>query len=168
MNTSTLKHQRASPAKSKSPIRSAASPRKTLNSPSPSKRQKISDEAITAKMKSMRDKLCNTLDAYILILETNAPLRCLEHNSVLSLYCETEQKLLCANCVYRSNSHKLHKVFPIEKCYKQIARDVEQMTRQIDREIQWAEGASKSILELFKEEEKNTNEAILSLAHIYD
>lgn len=138
MNTSTLKSSyKTNPSRSKSQGKLAASPRKTIGSPTSTSPQKKvtrpNQTAIASKMKTMRQKLCTTLDAHILILETHAPMRCLEHNSVLSLYCETEQKLLCANCVYRSNNHKLHRVFPLQKCYKQISRDVEQMSRQVDR-----------------------------------
>jgi hypothetical protein len=85
-----------------------------------------------------------------LIFETNAPLRCLEHNSVLSLYCETEQKLLCANCIFRNGLHRHHRVLPIDKCYKQIVRDIEQMSRQAEREITWANSTLTNVLEYVK------------------
>lgn len=96
MNTSTMKSSISGRSKSKSASRPTISPKKNaptnISSQSPSAKRakgKLPEDAFITEMKRMREKLCNTLDAYILIFETNAPLRCLEHNSVLSLYCET-------------------------------------------------------------------------------
>jgi len=96
-----------------------------------------SEDILLESLRKTREKICNTLDAYILIFRTDSPMRCLEHNSVLSLYCETEQKLLCANCVYKNGNHRLHKIYPLEKCYKNIARDVDLISRHSEREVSW-------------------------------
>lgn len=92
MSTPTFNRD-STASKNKSPNKSQSKSRlNSTRNTSPNalaKKPQPSSEALASKMKSMRDKLCNILDAHILILETNAPMRCLEHNSVISLYCET-------------------------------------------------------------------------------
>ena len=93
MNTLALK----SPAKNRSPSPTRASnprsPNKLAKSPyrsfSPQKKKlsKADDDAVIDKLKKVREKICASLDAYTVILSTDSPMRCLEHNSVLSLYC---------------------------------------------------------------------------------
>lgn len=71
----------SSSSKNKSPNKSQSKSRlNSTRNTSPNalaKKPHPSSEALASKMKSMRDKLCNILDAHILILETNAPMRCL-------------------------------------------------------------------------------------------
>lgn len=112
--------------------------------------------------------MCSNIDTCALMVQSNAPMRCLEHNSVLSLYCETEQRLLCANCVFRNGAHRLHKVYPLEKCYLQISRDVDLMARHVEREVGWAEGYSNSVYQFIKAEEELAGQAIVSLAKKYE
>jgi hypothetical protein len=75
-------------------------------------------------MKKNRERLCNTLDTYTLLIRSNHPIRCLEHNSTISIYCETEQKLLCSNCIFSKLDHKYHKVVPVDKVFDKITRDI--------------------------------------------
>jgi len=79
--------------------------------------------------------LSKTLDTYTLLIRSKNPIRCLEHNSNISIYCETEQKLLCANCIFGRVEHKFHRVTPIDHSYDKIEKDVDTMNRLIDREV---------------------------------
>lgn len=65
------------------------SPTKNQTNNPPTQTNANVEESFVKGMKKIRDKLSTTLDAHYLVLETGAPIRCLEHNSVISLYCET-------------------------------------------------------------------------------
>ncbi len=41
--------------------------------------------------------------------------KCYQHNNVQTMYCITDKKPLCVNCLYISNLHKPHKVIPLQK-----------------------------------------------------
>jgi hypothetical protein len=77
--------------------------------------------------------LTKQLDTYTLLIRSKNPIRCLEHNSNISIYCETEQKLLCANCIFGRVEHKFHRVTPIDHSYEKIEKDVDTMNRLIER-----------------------------------
>ncbi len=86
-------------------------------------------------MQYNRSNLCNNLDTYTLLIRMRKPIRCMQHNSNISLYCESEQKLLCANCIMGKNVHKYHKVTPIEKCMGQLEQDISKMRMDISAEV---------------------------------
>ena len=70
--------------------------------------------------------------------------------------------------MYSNGNHKLHKVYPIEKSYKQMARDVDLISRQSERELVWINSSISSITQYLDDEEKAANAAIISLARRFD
>ncbi len=68
----------------KSPIRAKATPTR-----SPAKKEGLSDTMIEDKLRRNREKLTHTLDTYTMLIRSSTPIRCLEHNSVVSIFCET-------------------------------------------------------------------------------
>jgi hypothetical protein len=55
------------------------------------------------------------IDSYTSVFLAKAPQRCLQHNNVITLYCFNEHRPLCVTCMYQNNSHKKHKVMPINR-----------------------------------------------------
>jgi hypothetical protein len=53
----------------------------------------------------------------------NAQLRCLTHANVLTIYCQTERRALCANCVYGVARHRTHKLVPLKDAQEFIIED---------------------------------------------
>lgn len=51
------------------------------------------------------------------------PQKCLQHNNNLTLYCENDQKPLCASCMYQNQIHKQHRVLPLNNCLDLLKRD---------------------------------------------
>ncbi len=51
------------------------------------------------------------------------PQRCMQHNNVLTLYCLTERRILCVNCIYGITKHRTHKVIPLRDSYDDINKD---------------------------------------------
>jgi hypothetical protein len=70
-----------------------------------------------------------------MLIRSNNPIRCLEHNSVISIFCETEGRLLCTNCVFGKNEHKFHRINPVDKSYDKMKESLEKMKPLIDKEI---------------------------------
>jgi len=46
------------------------------------------------------------------------PQKCFHHSNNFSLYCENDQKPLCASCVHQNQVHKAHKIIPLALCSK--------------------------------------------------
>jgi hypothetical protein len=114
----------------KSPIRQKATPSK-----SPGKKEGLSDTQIEDKLKRNREKLTHTLDTYSMLIRSNTPIRCLEHNSVVSIFCETEGRLLCTNCVFGRNDHKFHRISPIDKSHERIRDSLQRLQPVVEKEM---------------------------------
>ena len=108
------------------------------------------------------------LENYILLIRSKNPIRCLEHNTNLSLYCETEQKLLCANCIFGRQDHKFHRVVPIDRSLDKIERDIEAMSRLIDRETTAMKATNAKIMQQLIEEENEAQRELTSLVTQYE
>jgi hypothetical protein len=78
------------------------------------------DKGAKLKLSRSREKLTQDLNTYTLLIRSRNPIRCLEHNTNISIYCETEQKLLCANCIYGRTEHKFHRVTPLDRSLDKI------------------------------------------------
>jgi len=65
----------------------------------------------------------------------NAQVRCLDHSNVLTIYCQTERKALCANCVYGINRHRTHKLLPLKDAATYIMEDNTILWNQINEDL---------------------------------
>lgn len=115
------------PKRSTTPSRSQPNKRST-NSKSPFSKNSPNDDLIEEKLRKNREKLGHTLDTYTMLIRSKHPIRCLEHNSIVSIYCETENRLLCTNCIFGKNDHKFHKMTPIDKSHDKLIENIEKMT----------------------------------------
>lgn len=115
----------------KSPIR----PKPTSASKSPNKKEGLSDYQIEDKLRRNRERLTHTLDTYSMLIRSNTPIRCLEHNSVVSIFCETEGRLLCTNCVFGKNEHKFHRISPIDKSHDRIRDSLQRLQPFVEKEM---------------------------------
>ncbi len=70
-----------------------------------------------------------------MLIRSGHPIRCLEHNSVVSIFCESENRLLCTNCVFGKNDHRFHKIHPIDKSYEKVRLEIDKMKPAIAKEI---------------------------------
>jgi hypothetical protein len=57
------------------------------------------------------------------------PQKCFQHNNNYTLYCENDQKPICASCMYQNQIHKLHKVLPLNSCEDQLQRDCQKLEK---------------------------------------
>lgn len=64
-----------------------------------------------------------------------AQIRCLDHSNVLTIYCITERKALCANCVYGYNRHRTHKLVPLKDAIQEINEDSSLLWNQINSDL---------------------------------
>lgn len=93
-------------------------------------RQKLSavvGSPIEEKMRIHRERLGHTMDTYTMLIRSKHPIRCLEHNSAVSAYCENDNRLLCPSCLIGRSQHKLHRVYPVDKCQQQILNGAKKM-----------------------------------------
>lgn len=77
------------PQKSKlTPSKSIGKERSTP-AKSPQNKTALDSYLVEAKLRQNRERLTHTLDTYTMLIRSKHPLRCLEHNSTLSIYCQT-------------------------------------------------------------------------------
>jgi uncharacterized protein YhbP (UPF0306 family) len=74
----------------------------------------------------------------------NAQIRCLDHSNILTIYCQTERKTLCANCVYGFNRHKTHKLLPLKDANELIREDNNYFWVQINEDLKKMDDSIKS------------------------
>ena len=61
--------------------------------------------------------------------------RCLLHNNTLTLYCLTERRVLCVNCIYGVTKHRTHKVLPLKDCLEDVRKDNDMLRNLIDADL---------------------------------
>ena len=84
-------------------------------------------------MRHNREKLTHTLDTYTMLIHSNNPIRCLEHNSVVSVFCESDNTLLCSNCMLGKVEHKFHKMTPIDKSETLVRDRLPKMGHSVEK-----------------------------------
>lgn len=57
---------------------------------------------------------------YSLFQGHSGTLRCMEHNNQQTVYCITERRVLCTNCVFGAARHRTHKLKPLKDAYQYI------------------------------------------------
>ncbi|KAL4486888.1 hypothetical protein ABPG72_009652 [Tetrahymena utriculariae] len=72
------------------------------------------------------DSLNQNFTAQSQTKKTNIELsECNEHNEPYSLFCETDKKLCCVNCVYKGQgSHKNHNVIPLKQSFNMLKQEL--------------------------------------------
>ena len=75
------------------------------------------------------------LDLFKLMDSNKMSLRCLQHNNVLTLYCQTERKILCVNCTYNDTRHKMHKVYPLKNSLQYVNEDNEDLKELLKNDL---------------------------------
>lgn len=76
-------------------------------------------------------------------------IRCLHHNNILSLYCLTERRILCVNCIFGITRHRTHKVLPLKDSAKYVSEDNQLLKEIIDTDL-------KSLEESIRNSQDNT------------
>ena len=71
-------------------------------------------DKLIKEMTEKKEKLEKFIKVFNLMQNHNAQIRCIDHSNVLTIYCQTERKVLCANCVYGFNRHKTHRLIPLK------------------------------------------------------
>lgn len=56
---------------------------------------------------------------------SKAPQRCISHNKVITMFCQNDQKSLCAHCTHQALAHRNHEVLPISKANDTLKRSLE-------------------------------------------
>ena len=90
-------------------------------------------------------------------------MRCLEHNSVVSVFCESDNRLLCSNCMLGKVEHKFHKMVPIDKSEALLRERVEKMCQSVEKEAKAIADTSTMILENLLQEETEAHKILSSL-----
>ena len=70
-----------------------------------------------------------------MLFKNSMPQRCMRHNNILSLYCETERSPLCVSCMYHSSEHKGHKVVPLKNATKLLTTDTQNYRNKLQKRI---------------------------------
>lgn len=55
---------------------------------------------------------------------SNTASRCISHNNIITLYCQIDRQPLCANCMYECQTHRTHRVVPVERADNMIKEDI--------------------------------------------
>lgn len=80
---------------------------------------KMSSSPEVLKIQAIQDNFHKNIEIPIsnieAILHSRTPQRCLQHNTIYTLYCEFDRKPLCANCMYQVDTHRKHRVIPISR-----------------------------------------------------
>lgn len=96
-----------------------------------------------------KEKLGSCIKFFNLMQSHNAQLRCLQHSNVLTIYCQTERRALCANCVYGVTRHRTHRLIPLEDADQHILEDNGLLWSIIESDL-------KSMDESIKNTQENT------------
>ena len=62
-------------------------------------------------------------------------LRCLQHNNVQTIYCVSERRVLCINCVYGASRHRTHKLLPLKDAGEYLHEDNTLLRAMIDTDL---------------------------------
>lgn len=73
------------------------------------------------------------------------PQKCLAHNNNYTLYCEHDQKPLCASCMYQNQMHRTHKVHPLNSCADFVKRDCDRLERELGVVVEHMTGLVKHV-----------------------
>jgi len=63
------------------------------------------------------------IELFNLMQSNSMQLRCMKHNNTLSLYCLTERRILCVNCIFGVTKHRTHKIMPLRDSENYINED---------------------------------------------
>ena len=75
------------------------------------------------------------ISLFTLMQNDSVQARCLLHNNTLTLYCLTERRILCVNCIYGITKHRTHKVLPLKDCSEEVRKDNELLRGLIDADL---------------------------------
>lgn len=75
------------------------------------------------------------VEIFNLLQSNSMQLRCMQHNNVLTLYCLTERRVLCVNCIYGVTRHRTHKVLPLRDCMDEILLDNRDLKTILDEDL---------------------------------
>jgi len=74
----------------------------------------------------------------------NMQLRCMQHNNTLTLYCLTERRVICVNCIYGVTKHRTHKIIPLKDSITEIVQDNQILRHIIDSDLKVLEEGIKN------------------------
>lgn len=126
-------------SKSISEIRKSSS----FNSLTALKREEDFEKELERWMEELgakREKMYSCVELFSLMQSNNMLLRCMQHNNVLTLYCLTERKVLCVNCIYGVTRHRTHKIVPLKDCAEEIYQDNQHLKKMLDQDLKLLEG----------------------------
>lgn len=78
----------------------------------------------------------------------NLPQRCLQHNTILTLYCEIDRKPLCANCMYKQDTHRKHRVIPLDKAMNLVKEDINSLENKLEQNLNHCSSLSRKLQEM--------------------
>lgn len=90
---------------------------------------------IVKDLSDKKEKLENCIKYFNMMQSHNAQLRCIQHSNVLTIYCQTERKALCANCVYGASRHRTHRLIPLKDAIEFIIEDNTLLWKIIDTDM---------------------------------
>ena len=143
-----ISEQRKQDSKSKKKL-SATEIKTSTNRLSKIQKSKMDDFSQIVELKEEElamktQKMYALLEIFNLIQSNNYPIRCMEHNNTLTLYCFTERKILCANCTYGIGKHRTHKIIPLKDSPKFIKEDNEQLATILKADLKILEESIKN------------------------
>lgn len=69
-------------------------------------------------------QVAKPLEQIKIITDSKQMHRCTRHHSIFTLYCETDRRILCSNCMYDDSTHRKHKVIPLNKALTLVSEDI--------------------------------------------
>lgn len=97
----------------------------------------------------------------------NQPLKCLQHNSYLSLYNKLNHQLLCANCFQQAcQGTRIHKMIPIEQAQPNIQADIEDMEVDVGRELRVLTEMEDVLYEGYEDEQSSLKAALQQIEEL--
>ena len=101
-------------------------------------------DKLIQEMTEKKDKLERYIKIFNLMQGHNSQIRCFDHSNVLTIYCQTERKALCANCVYGINRHRTHRLLPLKDATALITEDNMLLWTQINEDLRKMDESIKS------------------------
>jgi hypothetical protein len=82
------------------------------------------------------ERVSKNVGVYEMLFINSLSKRCMRHNNILSLYCETDRMPIYVSCMYHGSDHKSHKVLPLKNVNKSLLTDTQNYTNKLQKHIE--------------------------------
>lgn len=102
---------------------------------------------IVESIESFIGSVTKTSSVYEMLYSNGLPQRCLRHNNILTLYCESDRMPICVSCLYHGTEHKSHKIVPLKNANKSLNTDTQNLRNRMQKRIEKVEEAIRTSTE---------------------